>query len=154
MPQIYRVMIKNADKPLIGNRALMLGVRLPPSQGIIDIVPDNAGFVKPGTGGMSVSPDIGSLPKRLLPPGWLSPGDKSMSRSGNNTAVFSHGIGAFVVSRIGFNLRLVPDSMSHGLIEPSTIMSVETFCNALGNTVEDWQIVFPQEIIVETDGTK
>src|SRR6266513_2698101 len=69
MPLVYRSMLADGDKPLVGNTAKTLGVRVPPAPN--PDLPVNAdGTVNPRTGGMSVVShwrhlQVWRIPRRL-----------------------------------------------------------------------------------------
>src|SRR6266852_393374 len=99
MPRVFRVMLEVEGRPAIGDRATMLGVRVPE-----DIEPDDDGNVCPDLGGMSVSPNLKSLPSFRIP--------RRLNKivpaaTGNNSHyVWSMGEGPFVESNVNTQLKL------------------------------------------------
>lgn len=135
MPRVFRSMLESEGKPLVGDEAKMLGVRVPPHPQA-DVAVDNFGMVHPGIKGMSVGPRWQDLPPHLIP--------KRLNRSnvearGRNTLVcFRLGDGSFVSGGIDSQLSLVVDRPTHGCVGPSTTMSVEDLQMALAATREMW----------------
>jgi hypothetical protein len=124
--KLYRTMqTDEAGRPPRGDGAYMLGVRVG-----VDAKPDTNGFVHPGRGGMSVTPDD---PACLPPP--LRP------------KVLDGGYGALPVfwihrNDLGEDLSYRPDArkpLRHGLVEPATPVMVDAFQSALAATMERWQ---------------
>src|SRR5579859_3366185 len=66
MPLIWKAMKIDRDKPMVGRGAVLLGVRVGSSEND-DVSPDGEGYVHPGHGGMSVSPNVEILPPHRLP---------------------------------------------------------------------------------------
>ena len=139
MPQVYRVMKRDADDlPLAGSMTSSeLGVR--PG---VDVAVDAAGDVVLDGGGMSVAPgwrvlDETRIPKRLrsIWPGADGP---------NNTACYTLGVGPFVRCIVANEFELIPDGdttpVKHGVIAPLQVVSIVQFQTDLGNTRADWQI--------------
>ena len=120
--EIFRSMLENSGMPQIGDSARGLGVR--PG---VDIPVDANGMVRPGTGGMSVSPSPESLPPHRRPPGLGGTGKDSVWQMNTNN--------------LGSDLRLVPDSPTHGTIQPSRKMTLAEYQNALNDTVGSWEKV-------------
>lgn len=116
-------------KPQIGRSANRLGVRVP-----VDIKPDSGGDVHPETGGMSVSPD-----SFLNIPNYRRP-----KRIGHgSTGPDSLRIYAIGKDRVSIdNLHLRPDPVridKHAFVEPSRVMQLTQYENALGSTKDDWK---------------
>lgn len=135
MPKIYRVMQEEDGKPRTGASATTLGVRVPQ-----DIEPDADGLVEPGTGGMSVSPTLYDLPRRMIPVrlAHLAPG-----ATGRATCrVWSLGDGAFIAAPVAPHLVLRPDPLrsGHGFVEPAHRMNIQLFETAIQRTRDDWQV--------------
>jgi hypothetical protein len=131
---VFRGMLSWDDgKPLLGRSAKCLGIRVP-----ADIKPDVAGNVHPGTGGMSVAPDSSlNVPNHRRPKamgyGSTGPDDLRM-----------YAIAKVRVS-IG-NLTLRPDPMQttkHAFVEPSQVMPVAQYEDALSSTRDDWKKIWP-----------
>ncbi len=138
MARIFRIMKRNGPLPLIGDGAMMLGVR--PS----DIEADEQAMVREGTGGMSVQDNINNipaamLPKRLRP---LFPG----ARGSNVVVVWTMGSGAFQPDRVADHLKLAidPDNATHGFVEPDAIMSFDVYSLALARTQGLWSVDEPE----------
>ncbi len=138
MPLIFRVMCVDGNGPRCGPDARSLGVRVPPSLDV-DIEPDAAGFVQPGRGGMSVSPEAALLPIHRLPRRLK---DKFPRASGSNLdAVWQMGVGAFVAGEVAAQLVLRPDPdrpIAHGFVEPANRMLCAEYQAALTATRELW----------------
>jgi hypothetical protein len=128
-------MLESDGKPLIGDEAKMLGVRVPP-HAQADVAVDNFGMVHPGSKGMSVSPRWQDLPPHLIP--------KRLNRAtiearGRNTLVcFRFGDGSFVSGEVAAQLSLVVDRPTHGCIGPTMSMTVGDLQMALAGTQEMW----------------
>jgi hypothetical protein len=124
---LLRVMVRTASgTPVCGDGACMLGVRVP-----VDIVPDAEGHVRPGHGGMSVTPDN----PRQLPP-HLRP-------------VTLGGIGklpvfGIAVTALGVELQYRADvkrPKRHGFVEPAGLVSLDRYQAALAATASAWKEV-------------
>jgi len=139
MPKIYRAMkVDEHARPVLGPRDL--GVRIRPDDSP-DIEPDEANRVRPGKGGMSVTPSLLTLPDSRIPKRLrhLVPG----ARGSNTISVWSMGQGAFEMATIADGLILRPDPehpMTHGFVEPGDEMPLETYQEALAATQGMWQI--------------
>ncbi|MCC7071013.1 MAG: hypothetical protein IT383_06815 [Deltaproteobacteria bacterium] len=108
--------------PEIGPSARMLGVR-----GGIDI-PVERGLVRPGTGGMSVAPETPiNLPRHRRPPGLGGSGKDPVWCIGQ--------------SCLGPSLRFRRDSPTHGVVEPSRVMTIGEYEAALAETLGGWGLV-------------
>ena len=119
--QLYRTMRMDDDGlPEISPSARGLGVR--PD----DIPVDENGYVYPGTGGISVSPND---PMNLIPhrrPLWLPGGtskDPLWMINSNN---------------LGPDLTYKPDTSRHGFIEPAYPMPASQYKESLANTATSW----------------
>lgn len=134
MPRVYRLMKREADRPKIGDAAMCLGVR----PGEVPVNP--AGFVGPGTGGLSVYDALRSIPAGMLPKRLRSliPG----AVNSNNLTVWALGEGPFAEGPIAdeFVLRIDPDDPKHGFIEPRDIMPLGEYQSALARTVDSWAV--------------
>ncbi|HTQ39936.1 MAG TPA: hypothetical protein VMJ32_12985 [Pirellulales bacterium] len=136
-------MLADGDHPKVGDRKLMLGVRIGmPPHG--DVQLNNKGAVVPGSGGMSVARNWKELPYFLIPPrlGHLVPElRKKRAASGNDQAkCWWMGEGPFENSPINAQLSLRLDNDLHGLIEPNEEVSIETFQTSLAATRDSWTI--------------
>ena len=119
MPLIYRAMKKAADdKPVVGQSGTTLGVRIG-----TDITPDPGGQVLPGTGGMSVSPSMRTLPPQLVPRRLraLVP----TARGKDYLHVWRMGTGAFAHGPVAAGLQLAPDRPGHGTVQPDQPMTAQ-----------------------------
>jgi hypothetical protein len=109
-------------RPEAGASARTLGVR-PES----DIPVDASQLVRPGSGGMSVTPDdVMDLPPFRRPP--------SLGGTGKDPAW------AFPEEALGPDLvyRPDPEMNSHGFVEPARVMLFEDFQAALAATADQW----------------
>ncbi len=142
MPRFYRVMLADGDRPKIGDKKSMLGVRVGPPPA--DIEPDEPGRVRPGMGGMSVASHWKALPHFLIPPrlaSLLPTLTKRRAATGNDDArCWRMGEGDFVAGQVTPALRLRVDSETHGLVEPATEMPLSQFQQALADTRDGWII--------------
>lgn len=135
MPRIYRVMLTDADGgPQVGDKACQLGVRLDGAHQ--DIAADENGQVHPQTGGMSVNPSFETLPKHRVPRRLRA---RLPGASGNDrNSCFRMNDGPFLGSSLTPQLRLRPNSESHGLVEPAQSMQSADFQRALADTRTAW----------------
>ena len=133
MPKIYRGMKQEQGKPALGAAATTLGARVPN-----DIEADAGGLVHPGTGGMSVSPTLRTLPYFCVPERLQMIYPRARGR--NDLAVWSMGTGDFAEGSVTENLNLRPDpaNTKHGLVEPASSMTLDDYQNALAATQEAW----------------
>ncbi len=114
-----------AGVPVTGASARSLGAR--PDW---DIPIDDAGLVRPGTGGISVSPeDPRNLPTHRLPPEFGGTGKDPIWTIGEY--------------ELGEHLSYRPDPRNpkHGLIEPTHTMTFEEYQQALHGTRNRWRRV-------------
>jgi len=137
MPLIYRSMYNAGGKPETGPTGKALGAR--PS----DIAVDANGNVRPGTGGMSVTPAwrlMAGLPHlvprrlRSMIPGASGP---------NRLAIWRMGQGPFIAGPVAGKLALRPDPskpLVHGFVEPDQEMTFADLQDALGATRDQWTI--------------
>jgi hypothetical protein len=134
MSGIYRSMIDEGGKPVIGDKARMLGVR---TNGT-DIPIDGDGSVQPGTGGLSVSPNWQDLPLFLIPRRLQS--IVKDARGNNRLACFRLSDFSFAAAQIDEQLWMRPDSVNHGIIEPTYKMKFDDYQRALAATRDSWAI--------------
>lgn len=120
---LFRSMEQIDDRPGLGSNARSLGAR--PDW---DIPVDTLGLVRPGDGGMSVSPDSPlNLPDHRRPSEWDGTGKDP--------------IWAIPKELLGDDLVYRPDPVdpSHGFVEPARIMTFNEYEEALHETQEFWQ---------------
>jgi len=145
MPTIYRSMLADRDRPIIGNAATALGVRLPPDPKP-DVSVNADGTVSPRTGGMSVAPSwrhlpVWRIPRRLSTKFLDARGIQGASGS-NNLVCWRLGEGPFAEAPIGDRLLFRPDPDrpdSHGFVEPLAQLPLTEYQAALANTRDQWQ---------------
>lgn len=132
MAKVFRAM-KQAGygRPEIGATARSLGVRIP-----TDIAPDEAGEVHPGPRGMSVAPELVSLPLHRIPKrlaylrlGAIGP---------DSDVVWSFGQGRFVAGPLASRLALRPNTDHHGFVAPDARMPLNDYEAALVGTQTGW----------------
>lgn len=140
MPLIYRVMTRDGDKPKVGPTARTLGVRVPPNP-YSDIMVNADGTVEPGSGGMSVSPDVESLPKERVSPRYNRM--KPNAHGHYDDVCWRMGDGLFADAAISDRLVLRIDSSDHGVVEPAYRMPLDEFQQALAASRDDWIAVEP-----------
>jgi hypothetical protein len=124
----------SANRPLIADHASALGIR--PG---IDLPVEAGDLVKPGTGGMSVSPTIVDLPNHKVP--------KSL-RAIYPSARGSDDMICWVLEgtnwgdvKINDELSLRCDRPTHGMIEPRIDMDLGIYRNALAATQSIWKTI-------------
>lgn len=122
MPLIYRVMTRDGDKPKVGPTARTLGVRVPPNPNF-DIQVNADGTVEPGHGGMSVSPNIQSLPKERVSPRYKRMKPNAHGRY--DDVCWRMDDGPFADANIRERLVLRVESSTHGVIEPAYRMPLD-----------------------------
>jgi RHS repeat-associated protein len=122
-PRVYRGMRAAGEQPSPGPTARQLGVRPDTDIPVVD------GMVQPGTGGMSVAPSPQALPSFRRPPEFGGTG--------------SDPVWGISTSDLGPRLRYVPDSPTHGTIQPAEVMSIGDFQAALCETGACWSRVRP-----------
>ena len=130
----FRAMTPDADGlPLVGQSARKLGVRVPQ-----DVIPNAAGDVVPGTGGMSVAPDsMWSLPNHRRPQG-LGRGSTGPAQD----HVFS--VTPRSLQEHGLTARPDPAApVVHALVEPIRSVSLGAFEQALTATRANWRVEWP-----------
>lgn len=146
-PRVFRLMGLDGTKPLIGDGRSSLGLcaRVPGSSNRPDILPDGSGDVRPGTGGISVSPTLKSLldrlPARLVPVRYRPIAPKASGDDKN--CVWVMGQGPFVRGRLSSSLQLRPDpgDEDHGFIEPDATMKLQQYQSALIATRDEWSAI-------------
>ena len=119
--------------PMRGRSARALGVRVPH-----DVSPDAAGYISPGTGGLSVAPDsMWHLPNHRRPRG--------MGRGSTGPVqdyVFSIAPATLRDNRLVVRRDPVAPAV-HALIEPLQRVRLEEFDHLLGATRPSWQRAWP-----------
>ena len=143
MPLIWRGMKIDGDRPQVGRGANSLGVRVGPAVND-DVDPDADGFVHPGHGGMSVSPNPEAMPPHRLPRRLRQkyPDRFPEATASNGLFCWWLGKGAFVADQVAEHLRLrldPDDPEKHGLVEPDDRMRTEDYETALAATRDQWQ---------------
>src|ERR1700737_4262741 len=133
MPTIYRVMRPDGNRPVVGETATTLGVRIPR-----DIQPDAAGNVHLDSHGMSVAPSLKELPFHLVPRR-LNHLRKRASGN-NNCRVWRFGTGPFSDGDVAEGLVLRVTSATHGAVAPSKTMPISEYVDALNGTRYDWSV--------------
>jgi hypothetical protein len=134
VPKVFRTMLPDGQRPLIGTGKNMLGARVG-----IDIKPDPNGCVSRGKG-MSVFRTVEEMYPFLIPLCYV---DRYPEASGDDSAgkLWVLGVGPFVAAPVTNDLALLPGSgkkAAHGEIEPSRMMSVDVYQSALAATQNDW----------------
>ena len=135
MPKIFRTMLADGTKPKVGSESNELGVRTPPNPHP-DILVDEERNVHPETGGMSVAPAWRDLPWHLIPRR-LHP----RARGKNALVCWRLGDGEFASSVVTGDLKFrtdPSDPRKHGFVEPSRVMTIEEYREALAGTRDDW----------------
>lgn len=140
MPQLtdsnsfFRAMIPDVDGlPKTGRSARMIGVRVPE-----DIIPDEMGLIRPGTGGMSVAPNSA----------WNTPNHRRPRGMGRGSAgnkddrMYALANEAVPVDKL--SIRPDPEKPRiHAFIEPAAIIELKGYEKDLAGTRNDWQMVWP-----------
>ena len=123
-----------AHRPLIADNANALGIR--PG---IDLPVETGGLVKPGTGGMSVSPAITDMPNHKIP---------RRMRAVYPSARGSNDLICWVLdgmnwgdAEINDDLSLRCDRPTHGMIEPGSEMDLDMYRAALVATQPMWKSI-------------
>ena len=142
MPLVYRAMTPDGDVPKVGASARALGVRVPPDPNA-DITPNEAGNVGPERGGMSVAPawrdlELHRIPRRLE---HIVPD----ATGSNKDQCWKMGEGPFSEAAVGSQLTLRPDEavngeVVHGVIGPTSVMSLQRYQTALAATRDEWTV--------------
>lgn len=112
---VVRGMTDNVGTPKVGPSARTLGTR--PNA---DIQVDINGMVHPNQGGISVAPSPEFLPNHRKPP--------SFGGTGKDP------VWEIDISDLGDDLKYIPDSPSHGTIQPSRTMPFTEYQDALAKT--------------------
>lgn len=138
MPLIWRGMRMVENQPELGRGGNMLGVRVGAGENMD--IPEENGDVLPGTGGLSVSPSLESLPPHRIPRRLhnLVP----EATGSNQLYCWSMGEGAFVLAALTDLLRLRPDPVApkrHGFVEPARKMLVAEYEAAIAATRDQWK---------------
>src|SRR4051812_40044130 len=107
MPLIYYSMFPDENGPRIGPTGNTLGARLGPPEEGGDIPVAADGTVAPGTGGMSVTPSLETLPLHRIPK-WLR-SRIPRARGNNALLVWKMGEGAFEPGPVTADLIFRPD---------------------------------------------
>lgn len=128
-------MMRDGEKPKVGPTARTLGVRVPPNP-YVDSQVNADGTVEPGCGGMSVSPDVQSLPKERVPPRYKRMKPNAHGHYGD--ICWQMGEGSFADGQISDRLVLRVDSDDHGVIEPAYRMPLDEYHLALAATQDYW----------------
>lgn len=130
---VFRVMTPAPDGlPVVGRSARTLGVRIP-----VDIAPDAQGLVHPGTGGMSVAPDLWSLPNHRRP--------RAMGRGSSGPSVdrvFATDQSTFAAADL--HVRPDPEAPAlHLFVEPRSCVSIAGYEANLESTRAQWVQAWP-----------
>jgi hypothetical protein len=133
MPTIYRVMRPDGNRPMVGESATTLGVRIPR-----DIQPDDAGDVHLDSQGMSVAPSLRKLPFHLVPRRLNHL--RKHARGNNNCRVWRFGNGPFSDGNVAEKLVLRVTSATHGVVAPSKTMTLSEYVDALSGSRDAWSI--------------
>ncbi len=126
---LFRSMEKQEDHPRVGTDARSLGVRPGP-----DIEVDDLGIVRPGAGGMSVSPEnVVNLPTHRRPPSWGGTGKDPVWR--------------ITEDELGQHLAYRSDPLDpkHGFVEPAGTMQFNDYQEAIHATRELWEEIDPED---------
>lgn len=142
MPLVWRGMIIAGDQPETGPGKNLLGVVV--GSGERDDIPEKAGKVMPGTGGMSVSPSLDTIPTHRLPKRLKNkyPTRFPDATGSNRLHCWSLGDGEFAAGPLadGLVLRLDPDApLEHGFVEPVEEVETGVYMAALEATGSSWQ---------------
>lgn len=121
LAKIVRGMTDDNGSPKVGPSARELGAR--PGT---DIKVDSNGNVHPNSGGVSVSPDTDALPGHRKSPKFGGTGKDP--------------VWELDTSELGNDLKHVPDSPTHGTIQPSRTMSLGEYQKALASTKGKWKL--------------
>lgn len=122
----------SGGRPQVAATARSLGVRVQ-----TDIAPDETGDVHPGPKGMSVAPDLVSLPLHRIPKrlGYLRLG----AIGPDADVVWSFGEGRFAAGPFAPRLALVPDKPDHGVVGPAVKTRLTEYEAALAATQPGWR---------------
>jgi hypothetical protein len=143
MAKVWRGMKCAGERPQIApGQASGLGVRTGDCE-YPDIGVDPQDNVMPATGGMSVSSSVDQLPGHRVPRRLKEkyPDRFPFATASNAYGCWCLGDGEFVASLIAPRLCFRPDpedDLSHGFIEPETVMLLVEYERALGDTQGAW----------------
>lgn len=143
MAQVFRSMLKEDERPKIGNDDNMLGVRVPPHVRA-DIFPDLHGQVPPNAGGLSVNKDWRKMLLNHIPTRFNN--IVAGARGGDRKAIWTSGSGDFVDGRFSPGLQLRVDGANHGLVEPEIVMDMATYQDYLAATGDSWREITPESV--------
>lgn len=133
-------MKEDGGYPAIGETSSYLYVRVP-----FDIEPDEEGLVNPGTGGLSVAPNLSALPPERIP---QSLEHIVAGAKGNRThRVWVIGSGGFLAGTVcdGLSLRPDPDDANHGFIEPEQAQPLEAFQASVLSSRTKWRVAAEED---------
>lgn len=138
MPRIVRAMKSDGPYPLIGASKKALGAEIGSGRNH-DLGVDANSFVRPETGGMSVSPTWRDLPGHRIPRRLRVLCPKA---TGNDLFdCWQFGDGAFIDGAVTDELSLRTDHLTHGVVEPSYDMPADNYQAALASTRESWSLI-------------
>src|SRR5262249_55618204 len=107
---IFRSMLRDGDKPLVGTETNMLGARVPPHPRA-DIAVNPDGTVSPGTGkGMSVAPSLEALAKKPFLVSRRLRHRFPAARGVDDLVTWKMGEGGFAAGPVAAGLALSPDA--------------------------------------------
>jgi hypothetical protein len=125
-------------RPKVGETARTLGARPYAWDEPQRDIPVVAGSVRPGTGGMSVAPTLEDLPIYRIPKRYDVPGRGYAGSGKVEDSCWIMGDGPFEIASVSDGLRLVPDSRTHGTVQPSLTMSWVDYQGFLAATRLSW----------------
>ena len=125
-------------KPLVGSNKNMLGARVGPER-TDDIQANPDGYLAPATGGLSVTVDWKVMPHFLIPRRLRHLAPRATGKD-VGARRFRCGDGPFEDANFATGLYLRVDTLTHGLIEPASRMSVDQYQGCLARTRNDWTI--------------
>lgn len=130
-------MKRDGDWPLIAADKKALGVIVGDSQDA-DLPVDDQSRVSPQTGGMSVNAAWRTLPYWRIPRRLthLLP----EAAGSNQLYCWRFGEGVFESAALDASLKLRVDHLPHGLVEPTRVMPLRVFEDALGATQKLWTV--------------
>jgi hypothetical protein len=143
MPLIFRAMLADGDKPMLGASKRTLGACIGSGPND-DISVDEQDCVHPGTGGMSISPSADRLPMHRIPRRLKErfPDRFAEATGSNRLWIWSMGEGPFEAGQIADRLDCRPDPArpeEHGFVEPAQVMPQAEYQAALAATRDSWQ---------------
>jgi hypothetical protein len=142
MPMVFRSMLSEGNRPLVGDTAQTLGVRT----GTVsrpDIAVSADGTVEPRGQGMSVVLAWRFLPPHRIPARLYRQGKCRDARGKDELVCWRMGDGPFVRGPVSDGLQLCPDSGAdpkHGVIEPSHEMPLGDYRAKLAATRDLWVV--------------